>query len=175
MPQSVIAESREVVRRRWLRATENCRRPANSQIVTKFALWPERDDRQQVLWPSSIRLSADYFQSLQKHAVPLDEAAIRALAHSAMALDIYAWLAQRLHRIDPRKPAFVPWKALMDQFGGHYQRIDNFRAVFLRTLRQVRTVYPDARVGKEISFSGQPTGLMLEHSPPPVTKRLISV
>jgi hypothetical protein len=29
-----------------------------------------------------------------------------------MALDMYAWLAQRLHRIEPAKRAFIPWTAL---------------------------------------------------------------
>ena len=29
-----------------------------------------------------------------------------------MAHDLYAWLAQRLHRIAPYKPAFIPWTAL---------------------------------------------------------------
>jgi hypothetical protein len=72
----------------------------NSQIVSAFDLWFPKDDRQRVLWPSVVHLSLDYFESLQAHAVPLDERALAALSHSAMALDIYAWLAQRLHRID---------------------------------------------------------------------------
>ena len=44
-----------------------------------------------------------------EHAVPLNEAAVARLSHSAMGLDIYVWLAQRLHRIAPGSPAFVPW------------------------------------------------------------------
>jgi hypothetical protein len=36
------------------------------------------------------------------------ESALATLAHTALGLDIYCWLAQRLHRIDPRKPAFIP-------------------------------------------------------------------
>jgi len=39
--------------------------------------------------------------SRQTHAVPLDERALAGLAHSSLALDIYAWLAQRLHRVPP--------------------------------------------------------------------------
>ena len=61
----------------------------NSQIVTAFDLWFPKDDRQRVLWPSTVRLSLDYFESLPRHAVPLDERALVALAHSAMALDVY--------------------------------------------------------------------------------------
>ena len=71
-----------------------------------------------------MRLSLDYFESLQRHAVPLDERAIAALSHTAMGLDHLCWLAQRLHRVNPGKPAFIPWTALRDQFGWHYSRME---------------------------------------------------
>jgi hypothetical protein len=118
----------------------------NGQVVTGFELWPELDDRQRVLWPSTIRLSLDYFDSLQKHAVPLNEVDLAALAHSALALDLYAWLAQRLHRIDPRKPVFIQWPALMEQFGADYGRMTNFKPKFQTALRQVTARYHAARV-----------------------------
>jgi hypothetical protein len=94
----------------------------NAHIVGGFDLWFAKDERQRVLWPSTVRLSLDYFESLQRHAVPLDERAIAALSHNAMALDVYAWLAQRLHRVDPGRPAFVAWTAVKDQFGVGYHR-----------------------------------------------------
>jgi hypothetical protein len=56
-----------------------------------------------VLWPSTIQFSTRYFESLMKHAVPLNETAIARLSHNAMALDVYTWLAQRLHRVDEAK------------------------------------------------------------------------
>ena len=61
----------------------------NSQIVTAFDLWFPKDDRQRVLWPSTVRLSLDYFESLKAHAVPLDERALSslvALGHGARSL-----------------------------------------------------------------------------------------
>jgi len=84
----------------------------DGKIVSGFDIWFPRDRQARVSWPSTIRLSLDYFTNLQKHAVPLDERALAALAHSAMALDIYAWLAQRLHRVPPGKPQLVTWAAL---------------------------------------------------------------
>ena len=71
-----------------------------------------------------VELSPRYFDTLRKHAVPLDERAIGALANSPMALDVYAWLAQRLCRIRPRREQFVSWAALRDQFGLGYGRMD---------------------------------------------------
>ena len=62
-----------------------------------------------------------------------------------MGLDIYAWLAQRLHRVNPGKPAFIPWTALKDQFGWHYGRMDKFKRVFRQTLDMVLSQYRGAR------------------------------
>jgi len=96
----------------------------DGKVVSGFDLWFPKDEQQRVLWSSTIRLSLDYFVSLQKHAVPLDERALAALSHSAMALDIYAWLAQRLHRIPHGKPQFVSWAAIKGQFGVGHSRMD---------------------------------------------------
>jgi hypothetical protein len=141
----------------------------NTQIVTAFDLWFPKDARQRVLWPSTVRLSEEYFQSLAKHAVPLDERAIAALSHSAMALDIYAWLAQRLHRIEYGKLQFAPWKSLKEQFGWGYTRMNHFRAAFLKALGQVHSQYRGARIDID------DRGLTLHHSPPPVKGRIATI
>jgi hypothetical protein len=132
-----------------------------TKVISSFDLWLQKDERQRVLWPSTIRLSRDYFESLQKHAVPLNEADLGALAHSAMTLDIYCWLAHRLHRVDPHKPVFIPWTALKDQFGRDYGRVRDFKAFFRAALRAVLTRYQDARVelddqGMTACFSAPP-------------------
>jgi hypothetical protein len=141
----------------------------NTHVVTGFELWFPKDDRQRVLWPSIVHLSAEYFESLKRHAVPLNEADLAALAHTAMGLDIYAWLAQRLHRIDPRKPAFIPWTSLKEQFGPDYQRMDNFKRFFRKTLKQVQCRYQTARIELDNR------GMTARTSPPPVAKRLFLV
>ncbi|WP_149541462.1 replication protein RepA [Siccirubricoccus phaeus] len=115
------------------------------------------------------RRPADYFASLQHHAVPLNEPAIAALSHSSMGLDIYAWLAQRLHRIPTGSRAFIPWPMLQSQFGAEYARLRKFREVFMEALRQVATVYPAAK----IDVNGQ--GLFLYPSLPPVPKTRLLV
>jgi hypothetical protein len=112
-----------------------------------------------------VRLSLDYFESLTRHAVPLDRRAIAALAHNAMGLDAYAWLAQRLHRVAPSKPQLVPWAALREQFGWHYDRTRKFREVFRQTLGLVLAQYRGARIELD------QRGLTLRHSPPPVLCR----
>jgi Plasmid encoded RepA protein len=140
-----------------------------AHIVGGFELWLPKDARQRVLWPSNVTLSSDYFASLQRHAVPLDERALAALSHSAMALDLYSWLAQRLHRVDPAKPTFIPWTALRDQFGWHYSTVRKFRQVFRLTLDGVLAQYRDARI---VLDGG---GLTLRNSLPPVKGRVLLV
>src|SRR5713101_4713890 len=139
----------------------------NTHVVTGFDLWFPKDKRQRVLWPSTVRLSNEYFESLQRHAVPLNEADLAALAHTAIGLDVYAWLAQRLHRIDPRKPAFIPWASLKEQFGPDYAHMNHFKAKFRVALRQVLSRYLTAR----IELDGK--GMTARNSPPPVPKRLV--
>jgi hypothetical protein len=137
----------------------------NSQIVTAFNLWFPKQDGQRVLWPSTVRLSADYFDSLTRHAVPLHDHALIALSNSAMGLDVYAWLAQRLHRIERGRPVFLPWTALKAQFGWHYERMDHFKEMFRPLLRLVLSQYRAA----DIELDGR--GMTLRNSPPPVKGR----
>ena len=48
-------------------------RQIDTQLMSKFEIWFPKDDRQRVLWPSVAVLSADYFELLLAHAVPLNE------------------------------------------------------------------------------------------------------
>ena len=137
----------------------------NSQVVTAFDLWFPKDENQRVAWPSVLRLSADYFDSLTRHAVPLHDAALKALSGNAMALDMYAWLAQRLHRVEPSKPVLVPWPVLQEQFGWGYGRLTAFRSVFTRNMALVKTQYQAANV----NLDGR--GMTLRHSMSPVRGR----
>jgi hypothetical protein len=139
----------------------------DTKIITACELWLTKDARQRVLWPSIIALSLDYYESLQTHAVPLCESDLAALAHSAMALDIYAWLAQRLHRIDPTRRQFIPWAAVKEQFGADYKRMSKFKEVFRVALRQVLARYQDARLDAD------EYGLTLAHSRPPVRRSAV--
>jgi hypothetical protein len=148
---------------------ENHAVQVDTKIIGAFELWGERCDQERFLSPKKIQLGADYFASLQEHAIPLDERAVAALAHSAMALDVYCWLAQRLHRVDPKRGQFVPWAALHQQFGQGYERIRKFREVFLGVLNLVKTQYPTARFGADGG------GMLLANSPPPVQRRAVRV
>lgn len=112
------------------------------------------------IWPGTLTLSDDYYQVIEETAVPLDLRAMMALRGSALALDIYFWLAHRLHRINGSS-VLLHWKSLQEQFSPGYS-IKNFKKKFLPALERVLLVYPQAQVSQ---VKG---GLLLRASPPPV-------
>jgi Plasmid encoded RepA protein len=137
-----------------------------NQNIVDVAMFIEGtvEDGQGSLFVETARLSETFFQQLKLHAVPLDEAAIRHIRNSSMALDVYCWLAYRLHSLTTDKP--ITWAALAGQFGAGIKLRKHFKAAFTESLALALAVYRDARV--EVT----PTGLILKPSPPPVKKLL---
>lgn len=137
----------------------------NGQPVKQFEAWIQpRDEHQRPLWPGVVTFSDDYYKSLIEHAVPQDVRAMYALKGSALAMDIYAMLAERLHRISGR-PITLHWKSLREQFGQEYIGIEadkDFKKAFLPALKKVLAVYPKAKVEQVTG------GLLLFPSPPPI-------
>jgi hypothetical protein len=137
----------------------------NFPIAEQIKLWwdPRRpDDR--TLWESTIILGERFYQEMIDHPVPVDMRALKDLKQSPLALDIYVWLTYRMHSL--RKPVVIPWKGLEAQFGASYGHTWQFRYKFLRSLKAVLVVYPQARIAE---LPGQ--GIELSPSPPSVTHR----
>ena len=135
----------------------------NQSIVDSALFLDGHDKGQPSLFLEKAKLSEGFYAQLQKHPVPLEEAAIRAVSNNSQALDIYAWLAYRLHSLNGPRP--VTWRALRPQFGASFGRLDNFRARFLDNLKLALAVYPAARVGVDEK------GLVLHPSRPPVASK----
>lgn len=138
-------------------------RTLNSHIVDQFDAWTNHDGQDEPKpWPGVLTLSEGYFNDLQANGgIPLDSRALHGLTGSALALDIYMWLAHRLHRIGSR-PVILHWRSLKDQFGQEYNDPKNFKKAFITALQRVQTVYPSAKV-KLVAG-----GLMLMASAPPI-------
>ena len=132
----------------------------NTQPVEEFSAWLTADDDEPALWPGHLELSRKYLESLLEHAVPLDARACGALAHSAMALDLYSFLARRLHVL--QDPVKVTWHQFHAQFGQEFNDWRSFKKKFIPALRAAQTVYLDAKIE---SVTG---GLLLKPSLPPV-------
>ena len=101
---------------------------------------------------------------MKKHPVPVEEAAVRQIANNSLALDVYCWLAYRLHSLNGA--ITVSWKALHGQFGRSVARLDHFKDHFRTVLTLATSVYPDADVEEIAKW----LGLILNPSKPPVAK-----
>lgn len=135
-----------------------------NQNILDSAMFVSDDLSQGSLFIETAKLSEGFFEQLQKHPVPIEEAAVKQIANNSMALDVYVWLSYRLHCL--REPRPISWKALHAQFGRGITRMDHFKQQFRETLELATAVYPDAHV----ELDGT-TGITLKPSKPPVPAR----
>ncbi|WP_043341669.1 replication protein RepA [Belnapia moabensis] len=131
-----------------------------NQLILDSAMFEEDGGKKGLQFIETATLSQTFFEQLKKHPVPVEEAAVRQLANNSMALDVYCWLAYRLHSLTSPTP--VSWRALYAQFGQGYGRIDNFCRKFRGILHLALAVYPEAQVKVE------ERGVLLNPSRPPV-------
>ena len=150
------------------------RRSGNAELVTngafvRDAILPFAVDSsdQLPLWQERVRLDEGFYQSLIEHPLPLREAAIRQISSRSMAIDLYVWLAYRLHVLS--KPVEVSWPALWRQFGEAYRELRFFRRDVLPSLKLALAVYPEACVSIDDRM-----GLTLYPSVPPIQERKIA-
>jgi hypothetical protein len=99
---------------------------------------------QPTLWQDRVMLDEDFFRALSEHPVPVSETALRAIGPRSMVIDVYIWLAYRLHAL--KKDVEVGWPALYAQFGAGFGTIRRFRQHFLECLGLALAAYPEARI-----------------------------
>ncbi|MDX2264326.1 MAG: replication protein RepA [Hyphomicrobiales bacterium] len=110
------------------------------QPFSEVDIWMPLNPHERVLWPTTLTFSLDFYESLKRHALPLNAAAVRAFAGSARKLDLYFWLGWRLNNIETTKS--ISWTALTEQFGSDYDRATNFRRDFAADLKAIQEVFP---------------------------------
>ena len=136
-----------------------------NQHILDTSMFIEEDSAQGGLFVEKASLSQSFFDELKRHPVPVEEAAVRQIANNSLALDVYCWLAYRLHSLSV--PITVTWKALHGQFGRSVARLDHFKDHFRTVLALATSVYPDANIDE----AENGTGLILKPSKPPVAPR----
>ena len=112
-------------------------------IVRSGLRFHAEDSAQGSLWEDRVLLDETFFAALRDHPVPLLEAAIRQLCDRSMSLDIYVWLAWRLHSLN--KPTSISWPALHAQFGTGFKAVRQFKPRFTDALGAALAAYPEAR------------------------------
>jgi hypothetical protein len=121
------------------------------------------DNDQPSFWQDKVRLDDGFWRSLKEHPVPVREEAIRAISTRSLAIDVYIWLAYRLHSLG--KPTPISWTAVHGQFGAGFKLPRQIKPTFLEALKLALAVYPEAHVE-----SGQ-NGITLYPSAPAVPRQ----
>ena len=108
--------------------------------IEEIDLWLAANPDQRSLWPSTVTFSPSMYESLKRHALPVNVKAVRAFAGSARKLDLYFWLGYRMHNID--RELVISWQALAEQFGDGYTRDRAFKHDFDQALADIKDVFP---------------------------------
>ncbi len=135
---------------------------SNGSIVRNGLFFREETDEQGALFEDTVTLDEAFFTALRDHPVPLLESAIRELKEKSLALDVYIWLAYRLHSLN--RPTRLSWPALYAQFGTGFRVARQFKSYFIDALGAALAAYPDARIDLETD------GICMHPSRPPITK-----
>ena len=114
------------------------------------ALWVPQARHDAGKWSSQVKLSNNFFKECISSPVPIDMRAYKALRGSPLAMDVYTWLTYRMSYVT-KKTRPILWEDLLFQFGSSYgteldQAVRDFKKAFLKALKMVQVVYPQAAV-----------------------------
>lgn len=146
----------------------------NAELITNSAfvrdaimpLSTTNYDQQMSFWREIVRLDEGFYESLIEHPLPLREVAIQQISNKSKAIDIYIWLAYRLHILT--EPLIISWVSLKNQFGPEYKELRFFKKDIIVPLKIALAVYPEAH----IDFN-EKMGITLYPSPPPIPEKRI--
>lgn len=94
----------------------------------------------EVVWQREVQFHQDFYDSLIKHALPVDIRAARALSGSARKLDLLFWVGYRLRVL--QRPLRLTWDNLHGQFGADNASQRSFRQAFKADLAGVLEIFP---------------------------------
>jgi hypothetical protein len=108
--------------------------------IKSFEVWFPHNKDQRVLWPSQIELHQEFFDSLKKHALPIDIRSISAVSNSARQMDILIWLSYRVSNL--QESYFLHWNAVKEQFcQSPIAPMTEFKRDFKKDLSSIESVF----------------------------------
>lgn len=113
-------------------------------VQSSISLAGLANENQPSLWQDRVRLDEGFWRSLKEHPVPVREEALKAIGTRSFAIDVYIWLAYRLHALT--RPTPVSWAAIHGQFGAGFRLVRQLKPTFVEALELALAVYPEARV-----------------------------
>ena len=146
------------------------------RIAQSYSLWWARSENStHPVEGSYIHLDPLFWQMIKDHPLPVNLDALRILAGSALAQDLYSWLTYRLRQLE--HPITVSWEQLTHQFGtkglppegtpnsGRSRAISETKRNIRKQMPTVLAVYHKAKV------YDTDRGLELRPSPPHVAEK----
>jgi Plasmid encoded RepA protein len=130
--------------------------------------WNPEDSTQEDHSKSYVELSQDFYETLINSPIPVDMRALKALNHSPLALDLYAWSTHKAYATSLKnKSVFVSYRDLQQQLGAQYSELKAFGRKFRAALALVKTVYPGLEVQIETG------GVVISPSLPAIPRKLV--
>lgn len=108
--------------------------------LSKVELWFSDNPSQRSLWPTHIAFSKEFYEEIQKHALPIDVRVLRALSNSARRLDLMMWVTYRITRL--QAALVLDWKPLKQQFGEGYARERDFKHALIEDVAALKEIFP---------------------------------
>ena len=99
------------------------------------------------LFPSEIRLSQPFLDSIVRQPIPIDLNCLHALRRSTLGLDLYLWLTYRTFPLT--QLLALTWKQVYVQHGSYPERVGDTRTVAnsrkkcLRELKKIQFPWPE--------------------------------
>ena len=109
--------------------------------------WDPKNPQQATIWESRLLLGNKFFEEIIENPIPIDTRALKLIRQSPMAIDIYCWLTYRMSYLN--KTTSIPWSALQFQFGSNYKDVRQFKRKFIKQLKKVTLIYPEANIKEE--------------------------
>lgn len=110
--------------------------------------WSQQSEESANYEGAYVELSDEFYQRIEKSAVPVDIRALNLLRKSPLALDIYIWLTYKMATI--KKIMTISYKQLLFQFGAGYPNskkgLNHFQQAFKKQLSYVLVVYSKANI-----------------------------
>ncbi len=118
----------------------NRAKTVNTQPFSSLDVWLSPEPDHHLMWPSTISFSKEFYDTLKKHAIPVNTHALRAFSNSARKIDLIIWIGYRIFNIE--RPVLMSWDALCSQWGENYARFSNFRRDFHKDIMLIKEVFP---------------------------------
>ena len=138
-----------------------------ARVANELSFWIERNNDQLSIWRPEMVLSAEFYDAIQHHRVPVDMSHLLQLSKSPRRMDLYCWLSYRLPRISSNNPTRIALRHLQPTFAPDIVDPYLFKQRIKDDLKAISKVYDGFNVQM------QKDALWLASSPPPVPEKLV--